>query len=143
MTNDELIEGVAEMWNEGNLGLVDEYIATDFVGHLMEDGRDLHGPDGYRQWVEETRETFPDLRLAFEPVFTAADVVCGRWTFTGTHEGPMPDLGIEPTGRTVEFSGLFIDRLEDGRVVEMWHLMDNLTLMQQLGVIPQEAAGTA
>jgi predicted ester cyclase len=55
----------------------------------------------------------------------------------------MPDLGIEPTGRTVEFSGLFIDRLEDGRVVEMWHLMDNLTLMQQLGVLEQEAAGTA
>jgi steroid delta-isomerase-like uncharacterized protein len=140
---DNIIEQVAETWNDGNLALADEFLAEDFVGHLMEDGRELTGPEGYKQWVKETHELFPDLELTFDPVFATDDVLCGRWRFTGTHRGAMPEYGIEPTGNSVEFSGLFIDRVEDGRVVEMWHLMDNLTLMQQLGVIPQEAAGTA
>jgi predicted ester cyclase len=79
---------------------------------------------------------FPDFEPAFDPVFTGDDVLCGRWTPTGTHEGDIPSLGVEPTGRSVECSGLFIDRIEDGRVVEMWHVSDLASLMEQLGEIP-------
>jgi steroid delta-isomerase-like uncharacterized protein len=129
-----------EIWNERNLDLADEYIAEDFVGHMIGEAEDLHGRDAYKSWVEGTHEMFPDLELAFDPVFASENVVCGQWTFTGTHEGEIPEYGIDPTGHEVEFSGLFIDRVEDGRVVEMWHMVDNLTLMQQLGVIPEEPA---
>lgn len=138
-----LVDELTEIWNEKNLDLVDERFAEGFEGHMIGEERDLHGRDGYRQWVAETYEMFPDLELTFDPVFVADDVVCGHWTFTGTHEGEIPEFGLAPTGNGVEFSGLFIDRIEDGRVVEMWHQMDTVGLMRQLDAIPEEATGPA
>jgi predicted ester cyclase len=53
---------------------------------------------------------------------------------TGTHQGDL--LGVGPTGRSVEFSGVDIIRVEDGKVAEHWGAMDTMTLMQQIGAIP-------
>lgn len=135
-TTTRIAEQVDEFWNERNVALADEFVAEDFVGHMVGDD-DLHGRDEYKAWAEEVAGMFPDFELDFDPVFFGDGLFCGQWTLTGTHEGPIPGLGIEPTGIEVEFSGLFIDRVEDGRVVEMWHQIDNLTLMQQLGALSE------
>jgi predicted ester cyclase len=139
MTDEDTFARIAaqidEFWNERNVALADEFVAEEFVGHMLGD-EDLHGRAEYKAWAESVAEMFPDFELAFEPVFTGDDVFCGRWTLSGTHEGEIPSLGVEPTGRSVEFSGLFIDRIEDGRVVEMWHVSDVASLMEQLGEIP-------
>jgi len=130
-----IAEQIDEFWNERNVALADEFVAEEFVGHMLGD-EDLHGRAEYKAWAESVAEMFPDFALAFEPVFTGDDVLCGRWTLTGTHEGEIPSLGVGPTGGSVAFSGLFIDRIEDGRVVEMWHVSDVASLMEQLGEIP-------
>jgi predicted ester cyclase len=74
---------VAEPWHDGNLTLVGEHVAADFVGHLLEDGRELHGWDSYGPGVEKTAKTFPDFQLTFDPVFASEEFVCARRTFGG------------------------------------------------------------
>ncbi|MFC7046273.1 ester cyclase [Halobacteriaceae archaeon GCM10025711] len=128
----EILDAVEDVWNEGDLDLVEEFIAEEFVGHMLGD-EDIHGVEGYETWVRATLAAFPDAELTFDTVFEAEAFIAGTWTFTGTHEGQWEDM--EPTGASVEFEGVFIDRVEDGMVVESWHLSDGLTLMQQLGVV--------
>jgi len=134
-TLSRIAEQIDEFWNERDVALADEFIAEEFVGHMLGD-EDLHGRAEYKAWADSVAEMFPDFELAFDPVFMGGDVLCGHWTLTGTHEGEIPSLGVEPTGESVEFSGLFIDRVEDGRVVEMWHVSDIASLMEQLGDVP-------
>jgi len=134
------LEQFGTAWNEGDLAILDELVADEFVGHMIGESYDLHGDDEYKGWVEQVQAAFPDLEIAFDPVFVFEDTICGMWTFVGTNEGDMPNYGIEATGAEVEFSGLFIDRFEGGRLVEMWHQVDNLTFMQQLGLVPELSA---
>jgi len=142
MANKETLERIAEQadefWNGRNIDLADEFIAEDFVGHLVGE-EDLDGRDAFKSWAEDVAEMFPDFKIEFQPVFMEGDLFCGHWTLTGTHEGELPGLGIESTGNHVEFSGLFIDRIKDGKVVEMWHQVDYLTLMQQVGAFSEQA----
>jgi len=65
---------------------------------------------------------------------TAKDKVVHRFTLRGTHSGSF--MGIPPTGRVVTTSGIVIDRLADGKVVESWVSLDALNLMRQLGAAP-------
>jgi predicted ester cyclase len=64
------------------------------------------------------------------------DEVVTRKTFHGTHEGEF--MGIPPSGRTVNVSLIDVVRISEGQVVEHWSVGDNLGMMQQLGVIPQQ-----
>jgi predicted ester cyclase len=55
------------------------------------------------------------------------------WLFTGTHKGEF--MGHAPTGKPVTFFAIDILRIRGGKIVEDWHLEDNLTLLEQLGVV--------
>ena len=77
-------------------------------------------------------EGFPDLQLTIEDSVAEGDLVAQRIHFEGTHTGEFQ--GLPPTGRRVEFSGLELNRFEDGRVAEHWFQLDSLTLLQQLGL---------
>ena len=137
-TFERIARQVDEFWNDRNMDLAEEFIAEDFVGHLVGE-EDLDGRDAYKSWAESVAEMFPDFELEFAPVFMKGDLFCGQWTLTGTHEGELAGLEIEPSGQQVHFSGLFIDRIEDGKVVEMWHQVDYLTLLQQVGAFSEQA----
>jgi predicted ester cyclase len=80
------------------------------------------------------REAFPDLHFTVEDQIAAGDRVVTRWAGTGTHEGEFQ--GIPPTGRKVRISGIDIDRFASGKVVECWPEVNELGLLQQLGVLP-------
>ena len=77
------------------------------------------------------RAAFPDMRLSIEEQVAEGDRVVTRVTFRGTHRGDF--AGIAPTGREVAFAGTAVDRLADGKVVEMWHTANVHLLMQQIG----------
>ena len=64
-------------------------------------------------------------------IFAEGDLVAGRWTARGTNTGPWG--GVEPTGKTAEFSGVNIFRFANGKVVEIWNHRDDLGLREQLG----------
>lgn len=77
-------------------------------------------------------EGFPDLQLTIEDTVAEGDLVAQRITFNGTHTGVFQ--GLPPTNRRVTFSGLELNRFEDGRVAEHWFQLDALGLLQQLGL---------
>lgn len=121
-----------EIWGKGNLEMLDEYVADDYVEYNTASPEPIRGPEGYKQNVQMVRTAFPDLEVTTEDLIAEGDKVVTRYTLTGTHEGEL--MGIEPTGKTVEFEGISIGKLEDGKVVKGWSNIDVVGMMQQLGV---------
>lgn len=121
-----------EVYNQGNLALVDELVAHDFVIHSP--SAEIHGPANTKQYVAMLRRAFPDLHFTIEDQLIDGDKVVTRWTARGTHRGEFQ--GIPPTGKQVSMKGTDIDRIANGKVVECWTNGDDLGVLQQLGVIP-------
>ena len=78
---------------------------------------------------------FPDLRLRVEQVIAEGDMVAYRVSMRGTHTGTF--AGVAATGRSVEYSTIGIDRLENGRIVEHHANPDALAILRQIGAFPQ------
>jgi steroid delta-isomerase-like uncharacterized protein len=77
---------------------------------------------------------FPDLRVNVEDVIAEGDKIVSRNSVTGTHQGEY--MGIPPTGKSVTYNEIFIARFANGRIAETWGVVDVLSQMRQLGVIP-------
>jgi steroid delta-isomerase-like uncharacterized protein len=122
-----------ELWEEGNLGFLDEYVADDYVEHNTASPRPIRGPEGYEENVRMVRSAFPDLEVTTEDLIAEGDKVVTRYTLRGTHEGSM--MGIEPTGEEIEIEGISIGKFEDGKIVEGWSNIDLMGMMQQIGVV--------
>ena len=124
-----------EAWNKGNLAVVDELIATDYDGHPLPSDPDFgRGPAGQKQLVGMYRAAFPDVRMTIEDMTAGGDRVAVRWTARGTNTGEM--MGMLATGKQATVSGMFVNRISGGKIVEGWGNFDALGMMQQLGVIP-------
>ena len=127
-----------EVFSQGDLDLVDELVAPDYVGHPSGPEEELRGPQGVREYIGRLREGIPDLTLTIEDQVADGDKVATRWTARGTHDGEL--LGAAPTGRTATVTGITIQRLgAKGRIVEGWTSWDMLGMLQQLGIAPQPA----
>jgi steroid delta-isomerase-like uncharacterized protein len=129
-----------EVWNEGNIDLIDELTSDDFVDHdpVMGDGN----RETVKQQVSTYRAAFPDLRMTIDDIFGAGDKVVTRWRAEGTFENEL--LGQQPTGeRGDPIHGIAIDRFEDGKIAETWGQWDTLRFMRNIGLIPDEAATPA
>lgn len=126
-----------ECINEGNLDLMDELCATDFVTHDPAEPEDVVGIEAHKLRIARYREAMPDMRFEIEDQVASRDRVVTRWTVTGTNTGKLQEM--KPTGRPVEIDGMTIDRFDSvGRIDESWDYWDNLGLMRQLGMIPEE-----
>jgi steroid delta-isomerase-like uncharacterized protein len=123
-----------EIFNGGDLDLADELYAPDYVLHDPSLPEDLHGPEGLKQYAAMTSEAFPDARVTIVDQVAEGDKVVDRWTAAGTHTGEF--LGIPPTGRRFEVSGITISRFSGEKIAEDWYQGDDLGMMQQLGVVP-------
>ncbi len=77
---------VEEAWHKGNLDVLDELYSADFVRHRPPNP-DIEGLEGYKEWVTDTRNVYPDLRITIDETFVEGDRAAGRWTFQGTHTG--------------------------------------------------------
>lgn len=123
---------VDEVQTEGNIGAIDEFLADSFVNHSAPPGLP---PDreGVKQLFTMFRNAFPDFRAVIHDLIAEDDKVVTRKTFYGTHEGEL--LGIPPTGKEVTIELIDILRVADGKITDHWNVVDQLGLMQQLGVI--------
>jgi len=131
--NKALIQRIAdEIWNEGQLGVIDEIMTAGgrYHGPHMPGG--CGGREDWRQAIARYRQAFPDSHVVYEDLLACGDHIVGRWSATGTQQGPMP--GSPPTGTRIEISGITIYRFEGGRVVEAWEQLDLLGMWRQLGV---------
>jgi steroid delta-isomerase-like uncharacterized protein len=84
--------------------------------------------------VAAFRNVFPDLEGTLEDQAAEDDKVVNRYTGQGTHQGEF--LGVAPTGKGVELSGVTIHRISGGKIVEAWDFYDGLGLLRQLGAMP-------
>lgn len=128
---------VEEAFNAGRLEVVDELVARDYVGHDPSLPEDARGPDGVKELIAGYRAAFPDIRVTVEDQIAEGDMVVTRWAATGTHQGEL--MGMPATGKQGTVTGITIDRITDGKIVESWDNWDTLGLMQQLGAIPAPA----
>jgi steroid delta-isomerase-like uncharacterized protein len=138
-TNKAIVQRSAdEIWNTGNLAIVDEIYGAEFLNHdpTAPDVRDL---ESYRQFIVGSLAAFPDFHVTAEHVVAEGDKVAVRWTATGTQEGELP--GIPATGRQVTWTGIDIHRIADGKIVETWWSKDMLGIIQQLTTPEWSLAG--
>jgi steroid delta-isomerase-like uncharacterized protein len=124
-----------EIVNQKNLDLIEELYAPDLLWH--EPDGDIHGYEQAKQSSSNYFAAFPDLTHTVEDVIGEGDKVVTRYTIRGTHKGATEDFG-PPTGRHIELEGISIHRFEDGKIVEEWEQYDNLSVLQQLGLAPEE-----
>jgi steroid delta-isomerase-like uncharacterized protein len=123
-----------EVFSKGRLELVDELFATDYVGHPSGNEEPNRGPEGVKEYVAGLRGAASDLKIRIDDQIAEGAKVATRWTARGTHDGEL--MGIAPTGRPVSVTGITIQHLRDGKVVEGWTNWDGMSLLQQLGGIP-------
>jgi len=122
-----------EVMNNGDVGLLDELVATDFVEHSPQPGVPPTR-DGFKQTVVALRTAFPDLHYTIDGASECGDQVVHRLTATGTMKGDF--MGMAATGQRATWTEIHIGRVADGRLAEHWGLVDQLGMLVQLGIIP-------
>lgn len=126
---------IEEVYNKGNVNLVGELVAADYVNRGgLSDQRP--GSEGLKQFIPQLRTIFPDEHLTIENLIAEKDMVAYRWIARGTHKAEM--MGVPPTDKQITATGISIVRIADGKIVEEWTSRDDLSVMQQLGIIPPD-----
>ncbi len=129
---------VEEFWNKGNIAAIDEFYASNYVGH---DPSKLHAGnlEEFKGSAMAVFAGFPDLQVTIEDMVAEGDRVVKHWTARGTHQGEF--MGIAPTGKQITITGMDIYRIAGNKIEECWSNSDSLGMMQQLGVVPPPGAG--
>ena len=124
------------VWNKGDFSVLDTLIAPDADDHSTVGGlpKTEKGSASFRGIVGMFRAAMPDIQLTIDDEVYAGDKVVHRWHLEGTDTGGV--MGMPPSGKKLRFSGTTIVRMENGKIVERWANVDELGLLQQLGVVP-------
>lgn len=122
-------------WEQGNLELLDELLAADYVNHNPATPELPTGPEGVKGVVSMFRSGMPDLKVIIEDMLAEGEKVATRYTLEGTHEGEL--FGVPPTGKRLSIESMTIERVSEGRIRDHWRVTDSLEMMQQLGVVPE------
>jgi steroid delta-isomerase-like uncharacterized protein len=126
-----------DLINAGDVDAFGEHLADDFIEHEVLPGLSPT-KDGVQTFFRMQLAAFPDLRMDVEDVVSDGDKVVARVRLTGTQHGDF--AGIPATDKRVDAQLVDIFRFgDDGRVAEHWGVMDQLTVLQQLGAVPEGA----
>jgi hypothetical protein len=112
-----------EIYNKKNMGAVEHFYAADWVCHPSLPGM-------------LTNKAFTDMQVKLEDMLAEGDKIACRWTATATHKGEF--MGISPTNKQVTITGVHIDRIAGGKIVETWNYSDMMEVMEQLGMKPPQ-----
>lgn len=123
-----------DFWNKPNIAAFDKYFTADFIVHFADGDQNR---EQYKGLCEAYFASFPDLHITTDDLVAEGDKVTKVWTANSTHKSEF--MGIPATGKQIEVKGIEVFRIEDGKIAELWASMDNLGMMQQLGVIPAMA----
>jgi steroid delta-isomerase-like uncharacterized protein len=124
---------VEEVINQGRFERVNDLVALNFVELEPLPGQQ-QGREGLKQ-VIAFRTAFPDIHWVIEEMLGEGDKVFSRFTWHGTHRGEF--FGVPATGKQITVKGMVVDRVVAGKMEESRILMDGLSMMRQLGVIPE------
>jgi steroid delta-isomerase-like uncharacterized protein len=122
-----------DVWEQGNIDLLDDLLAPEYVNHTLATPDLPSGPEGVKEVVSMFRSGVPDLRVVIEDMIAEGDRVATRYALEGTHGGDL--FGVAPTGRHLTIKSMTVERLSGGKIVEHWRVTDELDMMRQLGAI--------
>jgi steroid delta-isomerase-like uncharacterized protein len=123
-----------EVWNKGREEAIEEMFAGDAIAHGLvdENGEELRGPTNFKPFFRSFRGAFPDMEVVIEDCICESDRAAARCTVRAKHTGDT--LGIAATGKAIEFDGLCIIQVRDGKIVEAWNNFDFARLNKQIGI---------
>ncbi|MBA3660746.1 MAG: ester cyclase [Gammaproteobacteria bacterium] len=119
-------------WNSGNTKYLDAVLSPNFIDHTLPQGRP-QGPEGLKLASKTFRQAVPNLSCSLDDLLIVGEMVTARLLFEGTFAGEFK--GHPPTNKPVKFLAIDILHIKEGKIIEDWHLEDNLTLMQQLNAV--------
>ncbi len=124
-----------EVWNKKRPEAIDEMLSPDAIVHgLLDDAENpLKGPAGFKPFHETFRGAFPDVEVVIEDMVAEGDKVAARCSVRAKHSGD--NLGIAASNAPVDFTGIAIARIEDGKIVEAWNNFDFMRMNRQIGII--------
>lgn len=129
---------ITALFTNGDVTAVDRYLDPGFVNHDPPLPGYPDGRDGMRQAAGVFRRAFPDWRSDVQHLIAEGDLVAENFVAHGTHRESV--MGEAPTGREVVLRGVDIFRIADGKIVERWGRLDQLGLLEQLGLASRPAA---
>jgi steroid delta-isomerase-like uncharacterized protein len=132
---EDVLDGIYEAVNTGNLALLDKFVAPDYIEH----SEGFQGVEPFRQQITVFRAAFPDLRVTVDDLLIAGDRFASRTTVTGTHAGDL--MGLPATGKQISVEAVDIGRIENGQAKERWGGLNMYSMLIQLGVIPAPQPG--
>ena len=133
--NKAIVRRFVEELDKGNLDVIDELLAPDFVDRSLLPGQE---PDreSFKRSVAEMQAPFSNTKRTIDDQVAEGDKVVSRYTIRGTHQGEE-FFGVPATGERIEMSGIQIDHFEGGKIVEERAEFDLLGALQQLGAVPE------
>ncbi len=121
-----------EVWSVGNVSLLDEIIGDEYVKHWAAYPPTV-GRDDMKTWVTRLRNSFPDWNERIDAIHASGDMVFVRWTESGTFTEDLS--GLPATNESVSLAGMGWIRVEGGKIVEEWTMVDNWGLQRQMGAV--------
>lgn len=131
--NEAVFQRAVNNWNDGNLTAYLDLYDAQVILHGLPPGLPP-GREGVKLFYDGLWEAFPQPRLIIQDVIMADDRLACRFQMEGNHQGAF--MGIPPTGKSIQVSGMTILRFVGGKCVERWNQTDMLGWLQQLGAIP-------
>ena len=124
-----------EVWNQGNSKTIDELLDENGVIHGLMDanGQPVSGLKAFHDFHDQFRSAFSNLEISVDDVVAEGDRVVARCSVRGKHTGES--LGFAATNAPIEFEGIAIVRIKNGKIVEAWNQFDFLSMNKQLGVL--------
>jgi predicted ester cyclase len=124
-----------EVWNKGREEAIDEMLAEDGVGYGLptETGEPIRGPKDFKPFFRNFREAFPNIRVSIVETVCEGDKIAAVCRVTGELEGES--LRVAPAKQPVDFTGIIVVRLRDGKIVEAWNEFNFMTMYQQLDAL--------
>ena len=126
-----IIAYTEDFWNKANISAFEKYYHADFIQHSANVDMNFEQTKGLCQAYFAA---FPDLHITTDLLVAEGDKVTKVWTSNCTHKSDF--MSIKATGKRVMVKGIEVFRIADGKIAEIWASMDNLGMLQQLGVIP-------
>jgi steroid delta-isomerase-like uncharacterized protein len=130
--NKNIVRRYQEIYNSNELDTLTEVLSEDLITPKIMSGVPT-GIEGAKAAHRIMLAGFPDYQTRIDDLIAEDDKVVARITMSGTNTGSF--MGIPPTGKHVSFTGIYIARLANGKIVEHWGEEDSVSLLQQLGVL--------